>query len=195
MRLLVLWSLHIHKHMLIHPMPHLPVQYRPKITALMRDIKIRPGVIDSIGPDMRIHVRISMTQDILQKHVNAMREMISMFRVCIVEPSRIFRPVVILEVRLSAQGVQAVKLVQHVDAARVDVVAETELRAQFHGFGGVFADGEDVCARKWDRTRVGDDAPCSIDFGAGFLSEDAGECTGEEACVHVFGGEEGRFSG
>lgn len=176
-----------HKRLLIQRMSILPVPHGLEIATPVLDIEIGKRVVQGIRPEMRVYVRVRVAEDVLQEQVHAVREMQAMDRRRVVESPRVFVSVVVLEIRLPAQTVQAVDLVKDVDPARVHVRSQPPALRETYHLLRIFADGEHLLARQWDRPRVAQLSPCAVDLVARFLAEDAQGGGLEERGVHAFG--------
>lgn len=97
--------------------------------------------------------------------------------------------VVIVEVPVQVlpQAVEAVDLVEDVDAPNVGVWTEAEGFGPLGGLGGVFALVEDVLTADGDRSLGFDALPCSVDFWRWWLAKDGLGVSFNESAVKSFG--------
>ena len=93
------------------------------------------------------------------------------------------RAVVVIEVDLPPERVEAVDLMEHVDTADVGVGAEAEAFREAGRFRGVGAQLDDVRGGEGDRVDASESRPGFVDGGAGFLAEDRGRVGGDERAV------------
>lgn len=166
-----------------HRMPIMPAQDGLEIAALVVDAEIREGVVLRVGPEMRVHIDVAGAHQILQEGVQAMAD------VQLVVSVHALRAIVVIEVpvQVLAQAVEAVDLMEHVDAPDVGVWAEAEGLGPFGGLGGIFALVEHVLAGDWNGRLSFDSFPGGVDFWRGRLAEDGLEVLFNEGAVESLG--------
>lgn len=91
------------KRLQINPILFLPIQNRVKITTSFGRIEVGKRLQERIGPDVRVNVDGSLTHDVLEEIVNAVREMdlVEFGGVCEVG---VFRCVVVIPVGFSSEA-------------------------------------------------------------------------------------------
>lgn len=167
-----------------HAMPIMPLEDGLKVPALVIDTKVREGILLRIGPEMRIDVDVARAHEVLQQRVQAVAD------VQLVVAVHALGAVVVVEVpvQMLAEAVEAVDLMEDVDAADVGVRPEAEGCGPFGCLRGVFALVEDVLAGDGDGGLGFDAFPCRVYFWRWGLTEDGFGVLFDECTIESFGG-------
>ena len=162
----------------------MPIENGVEIAAFMIDAEIGERIILRIGPEVRVDIDVAGAHEILQQGVEAMADVQLMIGV------HALAGVVVVEVpvQVLAQAIEAVDLVEDVDAPNVGVWAEAEGCGPFGGLGGVFALIEDVLTGDGDGGLGFHAFPCGVDFGRWRLAEDGVGVLFDESAVESLGG-------
>ena len=130
---------------------------------------VRKRILLRINPLIRNDIRISMANLILHKDINAVTEMQPPEAAVLGVRRRVL--VVVLKRHL-AQLVEAVRLVQHVEGAPIQLLVALgqagEVGREFDCRFGVFAERDDVRARDGEDVFRFEGFPDGVDFGAAF---------------------------